>query len=207
METEDEQVEQIKAWLKQNGLSIVLGVVIGVGGIGGYRYWQYAQETTAEQASLQFTKMIDALNAADDDSLEIHANKLIQEYSDTEYALMAHLALAKQHVKQGEFELAESSLQQVIGSAAQEPLAYLARTRLAAVQLQKQQFDQALSTLSIDFPGEFAASVGELRGDIYASQGNTSEAANAYRNALEADPGPADGEFLRQKLDDLGSPG
>jgi predicted negative regulator of RcsB-dependent stress response len=205
METEDEQVEQIKAWFKQNGLSMVLGVVIGVGGIGGYRYWQYFQETTAEQASAQFTKMVDAINSADDDSVETYANKLIEEYSSTEYALMAHLALAKQHVKDGEYELAEASLQQVIGSAAQEPLAYLARTRLATVQLQKEQFDQALTTLSIDFPGEFAASVDELRGDIYASQGNASEAANAYRNALKADPGPANGEFVQQKLDDLGS--
>ena len=205
METEDEQVEQIKAWFKQNGLSMVLGVVIGVGGIGGYRYWQYFQETTAEQASAQFTKMVDAINSADDDSLETYANKLIEEYSSTEYALMAHLALAKQHVKDGEYELAEASLQQVIASAAQEPLAYLARTRLATVQLQKEQFDQALTTLSIDFPGEFAASVDELRGDIYATQGNASEAANAYRNALKADPGPANGEFVQQKLDDLGS--
>ena len=36
METEEEQVERLKAWLKENGLSIVLGIVIGVGGIGGY---------------------------------------------------------------------------------------------------------------------------------------------------------------------------
>ena len=34
METEEEQVEKLKAWLKENGLSIVFGVVIGVGGIG-----------------------------------------------------------------------------------------------------------------------------------------------------------------------------
>ena len=39
METEEEQVERLKAWLKENGLSIVFGIVIGVGGIGGYNYW------------------------------------------------------------------------------------------------------------------------------------------------------------------------
>ena len=41
METEEEQVEKLKAWLKENGLSIVMGIVIGVGGIGGYNYWQH----------------------------------------------------------------------------------------------------------------------------------------------------------------------
>ena len=39
METEEEQVEKLKAWLKENGLSIVMGIIIGVGGIGGYNYW------------------------------------------------------------------------------------------------------------------------------------------------------------------------
>ena len=38
METEEEQVEKLKAWLKENGLSIVFGIIIGVGGIGGYNY-------------------------------------------------------------------------------------------------------------------------------------------------------------------------
>ena len=36
METEEEQVAKLKAWFKENGLSIVLGIIIGVGGIGGY---------------------------------------------------------------------------------------------------------------------------------------------------------------------------
>ena len=205
METDEEQVEKLKAWLKQNGISIVLGVVIGMGGIGGYRYWQHVQKTTAEQASVHFTQMMNALNASDNDSIEIYANKLIQEFSETEYALMAHLALAKNHVRQGEFGQAEVSLQQIIGTTAKEPFAYLARTRLAEIQLQTEQFDQALTTLSVDFPGEFAANVEELRGDIYAGQGKISDAVEAYRNALEADPGPADGDFLQQKLDDLGS--
>jgi predicted negative regulator of RcsB-dependent stress response len=47
----------------------------------------------------------------------------------------------------------------------------------------------------------------ELKGDIYAQQGKTEEAATAYRRALSATPGPANGEFLQQKLDDLGTTG
>ena len=47
----------------------------------------------------------------------------------------------------------------------------------------------------------------ELKGDIYAQQGKNDEAAIAYRKALSATPGPANGDFLRQKLDDLGTTG
>jgi predicted negative regulator of RcsB-dependent stress response len=205
METEEEQVEKLKAWLKENGLSIVLGIVIGVGGIGGYNYWMHVQETTAAEASGHYTQMLDALEAGADDELQQQADILLADYSSTEYALLAHLALARMHVDNGDFNAAETALQQVIGSAAQQPFAYLARTRLAAVQIQTEQYDQAIATLSADFPEQFHALVDELRGDALASQGKTAEAVAAYRKAQNAEPQPANPEFLRQKLNDLGS--
>ena len=207
MDTDEEQVEKLKSWLKDNGLSIVFGIVIGVGGLSGYRYWLHLQDTRAEQASVHYSQMLEALAASNRDQLEQQATLLIEEYSTTEYALMAQLALAKQHVELGEFDQAQTYLQQVIGSAAQQPLAYLARTRLAALQMQSDQLDDALGTLSVEFPDEFAARVAELRGDIYARQGKSGEAIEAYRAAQAAFPGPANLEFLQQKLEDLGGRG
>ena len=204
METEEEQVEQLKAWLKENGLSIALGIIIGVGGIGGYNYWNHVQETTAAEASNHFTKMIEALDAGDHESVQTRADTLINEYAATDYALMAQLALAKSHVDKGEFEQAEQALQQVVGSAGQEPLAYVARTRLAALQIQNGNVEQALGTLNAEFPDEFSARVDELRGDAYASQGELSQALAAYRNAQSAKISAADPAFLIQKIDDLG---
>lgn len=207
MDTEEEQVEKLKAWLKENGMSIVLGIVIGVGGLSGYRYWQHVQDTTAAEASQHFTQMIEALDAGNGDALEEHANALINDYAKTEYALMAQLALASHHVGNGEFEQAEAALQQVVGNAGNQPLAYLARTRLAAVQLQLDRLDDALATLRIEFPSEFTARVEELRGDILHRQGKLAEAGEAYRKAQLGEPGPANLEFLRQKLNDLGVQG
>jgi predicted negative regulator of RcsB-dependent stress response len=205
METEEEQVEKLKAWLKENGLSIVLGLVIGVGGIGGYNYWVHLQETTAAKASAHFTQMIDAIAADNSEGLREQADILIADHASSDYALMAYLALARNHVANAEFEQAETALQQVVGSAAQRPLAYVARTRLAAVQLQTEQYEQALTTLAVEFPDQFAALADELRGDILALQGNNGEAIEAYRKAQLAEPKPANTEFLRQKLNDLGS--
>lgn len=207
METDAEQVEKLKAWLKENGASIVLGIIIGVGGIGGYNYWQRMQETAAAEASSHFSQMMSALENDNEVELELHAGILVDEYSDTDYALMARLALARKQVTDGDFEQAEQALQQVVGSAAQRPLAYIARLRLAAVQIQRQQFEQALATLAADFPPEFSARVEELRGDALAQQGKVSEAIEAYRSAQSASPGPANAEFIRHKLDDLGARG
>ena len=205
MDTEEEQVEKLKSWLKENGLSIVFGIIIGVGGIGGYNYWNYWQDKTASEASSHFSKMIEALETGNAETVQTQADVLISDYASTDYALMAHLALARKHVEEGNFDQAESALQQVVGSAGQEPLAYVARTRLAAVQIQNGQFDQALATLDAEFPQEFSARVDELRGDVYALQGKVAEAIQAYRDAQSASLRPADETSLRQKLDDLGA--
>ena len=204
METEEEQVEQLKAWLKENGLSIALGIIIGVGGIGGYNYWNHVQETTAAEASSHFSQMMDALDAGNHESVRTQADTLINEYASTDYALMAQLALARSHVDKSEFDQAEQALQQVVGSGGQKPLAYVARTRLAALQIQNDKIDQALVTLDAEFPGEFGARVEELRGDAYALQGKVAQALTAYRNAQAAESGAADPAFLAQKIDDLG---
>jgi predicted negative regulator of RcsB-dependent stress response len=205
METEEEQVEKLKAWFKENGLSIVFGIIIGVGGIGGYNYWVHVQETTAVEASGHFTQMMEALSAGNSETVQQQADILLNEYASTEYALMAQLARASDYVVNADFENAESALQQVVGSAEQRPLAYLARTRLATVQIQTEQYDQALATLAIDFPAEFAARADELRGDILVLQGKSAEAVEAYLKAQSGIPGPANIEFLQRKLNDLGS--
>lgn len=205
MQTEEEQVEKLKAWLKENGMSIVFGIVIGVGGIGGYKYWTHLQETKAGEASAYYDQMMDALKAGDTQALQRHADVLLADYDSTEYALLARLALARSNVEAGDFDAAAAELRQVIGSAGQQPLAYVARTRLAAVQIQLEQYDEALATLSGDFPSDFAALADELRGDALARQGKTDQAIAAYRKAQNGDSQPANPEFLRQKLNDLGS--
>ncbi len=207
METDEEQVEKLKKWWQENGRSVIAGVVIGVGGLFGYRFWVDYQNTVAEEASLHFDEMVQALENNKYDAVQIRANNLLTDYSSTEYAILARLALARLHVDKGEFEKAGEQLQQVVGTVDKQPLGYLARKRLATVQLQMSLTDKALTTLAVDFPPEFGAGIDELKGDIYTEQGKTAEAAESYRKALRGSPGPANSEFLQQKLDDLGLTG
>jgi predicted negative regulator of RcsB-dependent stress response len=207
METDDEQVEKLKKWWEENGRSVIAGIIIGVGGLFGYRYWVDFQESRAEAASTHFVQVMEALESGNSAVVVEQADTLISDYSGSEYATLARFALARNFVEAGEFEKAQSELQQIVGSVGEAPLGFLARKRLASVQLQLSQAEAALITLSVEFPQAFSAAIDELKGDIYAQQGKTAEAANAYRKALAATPGPANGEFVQQKLDDLGSTG
>jgi predicted negative regulator of RcsB-dependent stress response len=150
--------------------------------------------------------MMQALAAGNDDLVQQQADILLADYASTDYAALANLALARMQVENGEFAAAIEALQPLVGSEEQQPLVFLARIRLAALQIQLEQYDQALVTLNAGFPDQFAALVDELRGDALAMQGKADEAIVAYRKAQLAEPQPANPEFLRQKLNDLGSP-
>ncbi|MCH8105220.1 MAG: tetratricopeptide repeat protein [Proteobacteria bacterium] len=207
METEEEQVEKLKKWWQENGRSVIAGIVIGVGGLFGYRYWVDLNEAAAERASNHFIQMIVALEASDYSSVNQQADILLADYSSTEYAIMARFARARSFVNKEEYGAAQQELEQIIGKSGQDPLAFLARKRLAAIQLQTISLEQALATLGVEFPRPFRASVEELKGDIYARQGKLNEAADAYRKAQRGTPGPSNATFLQQKLDDLGATG
>ena len=49
--TEEQQAEAIKRFFRENGLSLALGVIVGLGGLYGWKAYNQNQITTAEQAS------------------------------------------------------------------------------------------------------------------------------------------------------------
>jgi predicted negative regulator of RcsB-dependent stress response len=205
--TDEEQVERIKKWWSDNGSSVIAGLVIGVGGLMGWRYWVDYQENTAAEASINFVSMVSALENKDNDSAIASADIILQDYSSTAYADLARLSLAKAFVEEKEYDKAASQLQSLLNSKPDIPLEMIARRRLAAVLYQQGKLDAALQILKVDFPKPFAAAFEELQGDILAAQGNPASARDAYQRARLAQPAVADPQFLQQKLDDLGVTG
>ena len=64
-ETEEQQVEAIKRFWKENGTAIIVGAVLGLGGLWGWRYYNDEQIAAKEQASAAFESQTAALLAED----------------------------------------------------------------------------------------------------------------------------------------------
>jgi predicted negative regulator of RcsB-dependent stress response len=207
--SEREQAEQLSHWLRENWLWLVAGVVLGLGSVYGYRWWNANQAARSEEAEQQFSAMLDALGRSQrDEGLQI-AGKITGEYTDTPYADQTRLVIARLDIEAGELDKAATTLRQVMDSTRDPELALVARLRLARVQLAKGSYDDALATLeAVDNPA-VAARVAELRGDVMVARGKPADALLAYRQAQSAaeDGKSADGlvdqELLRLKIDEL----
>lgn len=194
--TEEQQAEAIKRFFRENGLSLALGVIVGLGGLYGWKAYNQNQITTAEQASDAYTKLVES------DDVLASADAFISENKDTQYATLAAFVAAKEAVDAQKLDVANEKLSWIVSNVDNAQLKAIATTRLARVQIAQQQYDNALTTLNSPLPEAFNANVAELKGDIYTQQGNKEQARVAYQAAVDAG-GLTSNPLLQIKLDDL----
>ena len=203
--TEEEQAEAIKKWWRENGKFIIAGIVIGLTAIFGWRGYNNNLAQQAEAASTLYEQMLIASRANDSENVEVYANRILDDYKSSSYAIFATLMLAKLSAESGELDQAETHLRWVIKNASQEEFKHIARLRLARVLISADKLDDASKMLSINNTGDFSARYEELRGDIFVKQNKTEEARQAYQKALVNSAASEGGQsVLQMKLDDLG---
>ena len=204
-QTEEEQVEAIKAWWKQYGKSIIAGLILGGSMLAGTKLWVGHQQQEEAAASAQYQVLLDGLENDKQDQVLEHGAVLVDQYPGTPYAALAALAMAKIKVDQGKLDAAHSHLQWVIDHAKQADMKRIATLRLAKLQFARGKGGEALTLLGSTDPGSFKATYEELKGDIYTQQGKTVSARSAYEAAIAALPEGADRTYLKIKLENLGA--
>mgnify|MGYP001825675182 CR=1 FL=1 len=200
--TEEQQVEELKKWWKENGKSVIAGVVLGVGGLLAWKGWSYYQENHAKAASELYAQVQQATAQSEVKSVTQNTDRLRDDYASTPYASLAALDLAKIESEAGRLEGAADRLRWVLENCAQESLCNIAKIRLARVQIARKQYDQTLELLSGEIPPAYSSLVEEIRGDALRAKGNIERARQAYTRALMGARGNA--EYLKMKRDDLG---
>jgi len=202
-ETEEQQLEAIKNWWKENSSMVITGIAVGVASIFGWQYYQTETMRHAEQASVLYEYvLVGSNNISVADEQVANVNQLQAEFSNTPYAALSALIIAKQQLASGNAEKAIKEYRWVVENAIQQELKYLAKIRLARVLLTNQQQEEALSLLSEVYPDSFNAMVLELKGDVLSVQGKKAAARESYVKARALSKGV--NRWLQLKIDDIG---
>ena len=96
--SDDERLEMAKKWWRENYRSIMLGALIAVVVVGGWRYWQYRTQSRNEAASALFTDLETAMQKHDQAGALKLGGEIMDKYDDTAYATQAALNLAQLQV-------------------------------------------------------------------------------------------------------------
>jgi predicted negative regulator of RcsB-dependent stress response len=203
--TEKEQIEAIKRWWNENGWYLIGGVAIAVLAYVGYGQYQAYRDRRNEEAAGLYLQLSEALADDRGRSDELLA-QLRDEHPKSPYTHQAGLLIAKEYLI-SDAARAESELRRVMSDSSDPGLAFVARLRLARVLVYRQNYQEALQLLEVEDPGQFAARVNEIKGDVHAAMGDIEAARSAYAQALTA-PGAesVDRNFVQMKLNSLQAP-
>lgn len=200
--TEQEQIAQLKKWLKSYGPPVIIGVLIALAIGFGWRYWQARKIKMGETASIAYVNMIGASMNGDNAEAKFVADNLVKEYPNTPYAQFAALLLAKMAVNKNNFNAAAKRLEWVIEKADFDAIKQTARIRLAEVYIAQKQPQKALSTLSTVNDQAYIGMINNIKGDAYAALHKTTLAKQAYETALKQLPTNSN-PFITTKIANL----
>ena len=201
-ETEEQQVDAIKNWWRANGTMLVVGAVIGLAGLWGWRYYGETVSSNQEQASTEFAQVLVKYDAKGEDHSSAEMKTFIADNKGNSYATLAALLLAKESVDTNDFESAKTQLTDLLASNEYAPLKPVIELRLARVNAELGDYDAALSILNDITEEGFLVKANQSKGAVYLKQGDVDSARTAFQAAVDASEGRVD-PILQLQLDDL----
>ncbi len=206
VQTEEEQIQQIKEWWQRNGVPLLVGGALALAGSFGWNAWQGQQQASAETASMLYQQLLDvSLQGEQVDVATVSklAGQLQKDFPDSRYAVYAGLLEVRVAVEGGHLEDAVAELRRLMALKLDSGLAEIVRQRLARVLDAQGKTEEALGLLAGEALPAFVAGREELRGDLLVRLGRQGDARTAYEKARAAMPAEAGLGILQIKLDDL----
>lgn len=193
--TDEETVELIREWLQQYGLTVIVGIVLGIIAISGYRWWENRNTETRYQQSAQLDDIRSAVAAQNFTVAEKNYQILKQQHSDI--AGLAALSMATGYeLLQDKNQQAEQFLQAAATDGDDVLVQQTARWQEALLAVQSGAYDKAEQLLQTLRDSAYSAPSFALQGYIDQQQGKWKEAVQAYQSSQELMPNTTVAEQL-----------
>ena len=145
--TNKEQIELLKKWWHDYGKSILIAIIIGLGGGYGWRYYKQYEATQQVQASALYQQVLQADYSNNNKDSVAKSKQIVKQYPSTAYATAARFILAKEAVVQHNYPLALTHLDWIIQHNKSTSLRAIARLRAARVLVQQNKLVAAKAML------------------------------------------------------------
>ena len=202
---EQEVIDRVRTWWRENGVSLVGSLVLVVAGWSGWNWYSAYSTERAEQAFADFSEYVTLRESGERESeraLELLA-ALDERHEGSSPQYLSLLYRAADSVEDEDADSAMGFLMKIVEASPRGQIEDLARVRLSRLYLERDEPELALDLLDQIEGSGFAPIREELRGDAHRLAGHPVLAREAYEAALESDQqfGVADRwPFLQMKI-------
>ena len=200
---EQQELDNFKYFWKTTGRWLFALLIAAALGYLGYTIYKSHKVSKSQEAAEVLAKIVDKMQAkASQAEVNADLTNLQQNYPDSIAAAQATLMAAATEYDARRYDVAEGHLNWVLKNQKAPLVQALAAQRLGVVLLQQKKYDAAIAALNTKVEADFEPLLLEAKGDVYAAQNKTKEAAQSYQQALEKLPKDAiERELLQMKLD------
>lgn len=192
--TDEERVEQIKAWINDYWKTAAIAIVGAVAVIYGLNYYKKSVATEENKYAVMAESVINSENTDDLAGLK----QLQGDKPGSSYAALATLEVAKRLYDAKKYDEASAQYQWLIDTAPDVAMQDLARVRNARVLSMNNQAEKAVALLNSIQGDNYQQEVLVLRGDILLADKKYDEAVAAYEKGLDK---PELKEYMQQRID------
>ena len=203
LQSEKEQLEEIRAWWAEYGRYVIAGVVLAVGLLFGYNQFQNSRLEAQVAASELYESLTVAVSDGNLEDAETIADELVTDYANTAYAHQSRLAMARLYMDKNRDEDAAEALRELVAMRGNRELRHIGRLRLARVLLYQDKAGEVVDLLAEQDEPAFNGLYAEALGDAYAALGRVEEASEAYQRALADTTQTVNRGLVQMKLVDL----
>ena len=202
---EQEQLDALKTWWKDNRVWVITALAIVVFAYAALTYWKHYQGKQAAEASTLYAEVLKQVASNDPKRINDSVAALVEKYSNTAYAPRAQLLAVQANMQAKDLVRAKTQLEWVISHASESGLQDTARLKLSSILLDEKNYTEAMKLLNATHPDAFTGLYSDIKGDVLAAQSKTEEARAAYKLAFEKmDSKSAYRNLIQLKLDGLG---
>lgn len=198
----NKQINTLRRFLTRHGIAFMVGIILCVGILMGWLYWNHHQDDGLNVVSVQYQQVMTALDDNKPETVEAAIN-FVNENQNS-YGAMASLNLAKAFVEKNQLDRAVEQLKNGLKATQDDNLQAILSLRLARLQLQQKQEDEVIQTLDTIKNNEWAAIIADIRGETLESKGDINGAHDAWSKGINANASPMLKEIMQMKMNNLG---
>jgi predicted negative regulator of RcsB-dependent stress response len=173
--------ERVLNWLEENYKGLILGIIIGLSTLYGYKVYISSENTSQLELSRQYDLAIVQYNSGKIESILRFSKENIIQNPKNIYTSLANLYSAKEMYAKSNYEEAYIFLDHIIIHSPDVEIKSLAKYRKAKLLIEQEAYNDAHLLLG-DTPLNYQHL--ELKGDLYLIQKKYPEAINYYNEVL-----------------------
>ena len=173
--------EKVVGWFEENYKSLILGILVGLSILFGYKSYLTSQNSTQLELSRQFDLAVTSYQKGSNSDILSFSKLNMIENSDNIYTSLANLYSAKIMYLENQLEQSYIFLDHIISHSDDNEIVNIAKYRKAKILIEEMKYEQAHTLLGKD-PDNYQHI--ELKGDLHYLQNNNDEALRYYNKVL-----------------------